>query len=71
MKDYTMINVFSFDYNTIDANNILDIFKYLMKIIMQNNLMLQFIKKMFIRLLSACTMGCFGESLASNSDWCI
>ena len=29
--------------------------------------MFRFIKKMFIRLLSACTKGSFGESLVSNS----
>ena len=30
--------------------------------------MFEYIKEIFIELLSACTIGSFGESLASNSD---
>ena len=33
----------------------------------QNKIMFGFIKKMFIGVLRACTIGCLGESLASNS----
>ena len=51
------VRVFSVDSDIIDTNNILDIHKHLMEEnIMQNKIMFGFIKKMFIELLSFCTI---------------
>ena len=58
-----VLKVFSFDYNAIDTNNILDMHRYLMKETWKR---FGFIKKMFVGLLSICTIGSFGKSLASN-----
>ena len=57
---------FLVDFGSIDVGNILDIHKYLMK--KYNTKLSKFIKKMFIGLLSACTIVSFDRSLASNPE---
>ena len=55
------VNSFSIDYHIIDANDVLDINKYLMKItIILSNIMFEFIEEMFIGLLM------FGGSLVTR-----
>ena len=56
---------FSVDYNIIDISNIIDIQKYLIKKTWYK-LLFEFIKKMFVGLLSVFTLGSFDESLVSN-----
>ena len=63
--DYTDVSDFSIDYNSIGFDDILDIHKYLMK--KHEKILFDFIKKMFIELLSASSKRRFGESLAPNS----
>ena len=61
---------FSIDYGGIDADDILDIHKYLMKKT-RFKIMFGFIKKMFIGLSGTFMTISFGESLASNTKRCI
>ena len=61
---YGYVYDFSVDYDTIDVAGILDIRKYNEKT--QYRIRSEFMVKMFIGLLSFCTIKEFGESLASN-----